>query len=73
MPNADKEQSTKSYLGDSVYAEFKGYAIILTTENGVPSDFDGLWHDPSNQIVLELEVLDALFRYASQHGFKFTP
>jgi hypothetical protein len=24
----------KSYLGDSVYADFDGFAIILTTENG---------------------------------------
>lgn len=43
----------KMYLGDSVYAEFDGYNIILTTRNGLPTD-------PSNTIVLEPEVLHAL-------------
>lgn len=28
----------KEYLGDSVYASFDGYHIILTTENGYPDD-----------------------------------
>lgn len=46
--------STKVYLGDSVYADFDGYHIVLTTENGA---------DPSNTICLEPEVLDALSRY----------
>lgn len=41
----------KAYLGDSVYAEFDGFSIILTTENGM---------GPSNTIVLEPEVLRAL-------------
>lgn len=44
----------KTYLGDSVYAEFDGYAITLTTENG---------HGPSNTIVLEPEVLRRLIDY----------
>ena len=26
----------KTYLGDSVYAEFDGFHLILTTENGCP-------------------------------------
>jgi hypothetical protein len=26
---------TKEYLGDGVYAEFDGYQVVLTTENGV--------------------------------------
>lgn len=46
----------KRYLGDSVYASFDGYHIILTTENGRPSD-------PSNQIALEPSVLNALKGY----------
>jgi hypothetical protein len=28
-------EPTKVYLGDGVYADFDGYAITLTTENGV--------------------------------------
>lgn len=43
----------KLYLGDSVYAEWNGYAIVLTTENGYEDD-------PRNRIVLEPEVLSAL-------------
>lgn len=44
------------YIGDSVYAEFDGYAVILTTENGLPND-------PSNRIVLEPEVMIALAKF----------
>ena len=43
----------KRYLGDSVYAEFDGYQINLTTENGLPDD-------PSNRISLEPEVMGRL-------------
>lgn len=46
----------KLYIGDSVYAAFDGYHIILTTENG-RSD------DPNNQIALEPSVLAALISY----------
>lgn len=46
----------KQYLGDSVYAEFDGNGIILTTENGYPLD-------PSNKIYLEPEVFRALNEY----------
>lgn len=49
----------KIYLGDSVYAEFDGYHIILTTENGYPDD-------PSNRIALEPSVLHALNHYAER-------
>ena len=38
----------KVYLGDSVYAQFDGFGIVLTTENGL---------GPSNTIVLEPEVI----------------
>jgi len=47
----------KIYLGDSVYADFDGYHIILTTENGYPDD-------PRNRIALEPSVLDKLNHYA---------
>ena len=36
----------KQYLGDSVYAQFDGYHVILTTENGYNDD-------PRNRIALE--------------------
>lgn len=41
------------YLGDSVYAEFDGFYLTLTTENGMAGD-------PSNTIVLEPGVYEAL-------------
>lgn len=49
----------KIYLGDTVYAEFDGNGIILTTElwavqNGPP---------PSNTIYLEPKVFRALNEY----------
>lgn len=50
-------RSNKQYLGDSVYAEWDGYHIILMTENGLPTD-------PSNRIYIEPQVLDALNNYA---------
>lgn len=49
-----RKNNNKIYLGDSVYASFDGYHIILTTENG---------YKPSNTIALEPEVLDALYLY----------
>ncbi len=49
----------KVYLGDSVYARFDGYHIILTTENGYPDD-------PRNQIALEPSVCDGLFYYVNK-------
>ena len=48
--------SNKMYLGDSVYASFDGYHVILTTENGRPDD-------PSNKIALEPSVLQSLNLY----------
>ncbi len=47
----------KRYIGDSVYVEFDGnYSLILTTENGLPTD-------PSNTIVLEDTVWEELQEY----------
>lgn len=47
---------TRTYLGDSVYAEWDNGIVILTTNNGLPSD-------PSNTIILEPEVLHALAEF----------
>lgn len=44
----------KQYLGDSVYADFDGFGITLTTENGFGA---------SNTIYLEPQVLAALEAY----------
>ena len=52
----NQRTSLKEYLGDSVYADFDGYHIILTTENGYPDD-------PRNRIALEPEVIIKLLRY----------
>lgn len=46
--------NTKQYLGDSVYVDFDGYGITLTTENGMGA---------SNTIYLEPQVLAALEDY----------
>ena len=46
----------KEYLGDSVYAEFDGDGIILTTENGLPED-------PRNTIYLDMNTIVALTRF----------
>jgi hypothetical protein len=50
------EHMKKEYLGNSVYASFDGYHIVLTTENGYPDD-------PRNQIALEPSVLRNLNDY----------
>ena len=42
------------YLGDGIYAELEMGAIVLTTDNG---------YRPTNRIVLEPEVCEALLRY----------
>jgi len=47
----------KTYLGDSVYAHFDGYHIVLTTENGC---------GPSNTIALEPPVFAHLVEYAER-------
>lgn len=45
---------TKRYLGDAVYAEYDGYSVVLTTENGIST---------TNTIYLEPELLSNLFEY----------
>ena len=44
----------KEYLGDAVYADFDGYHIVLTTEDGI---------SVTNVIALEPSVMAALKRY----------
>lgn len=44
----------KRYIGDAVYADFDGYHIVLTTENGVSI---------SNTIALEPSVFKELVRF----------
>ena len=48
--------SNRAYLGDSVYAEFDGYHVVLTTNNGYPDD-------PRNVIALEPAVYSSLLRF----------
>ena len=47
------------YIGDSVYAKFDGYHIVLETHNGFSDD-------PRNTIGLEPPVFDALIIYRKQ-------
>ncbi len=47
-------KNKKVYLGDSVYCNFNGYQIVLTTENGA---------EASNTIYLEGEVIASLLEY----------
>lgn len=44
----------KEYIGDGAYVEFDGFAVVLTTSNGIQD---------TNIIVLEPEVLSAFLRY----------
>jgi Mn-dependent DtxR family transcriptional regulator len=46
----------KVYLGDSVYVEFDGYGLVLTTENG---------YGPTNTIIMEPEVVHNLQEYVA--------
>lgn len=55
--------SKKIYLGDSVYAEYDGWDIILTTNNGMGA---------SNTIILEPYVLDALDLFRNSIALKST-
>jgi hypothetical protein len=48
---------SKTYLGDAVYAEYDGYRIILTTEDGI---------SVTNTIYMEPGTLKALDAYVSR-------
>lgn len=47
----------KAYIGDGIYADFDGYAIVLTTENGV---------SVTNTIVVEPREWRALEAYVAR-------
>ena len=51
------EGAMKQYLGDSVYVDFDGLMMTLTTENG---------RTPSNTIHLESQVYKALQEYVER-------
>lgn len=53
----ENQPPLKDYLGDSVYAEWDGYSITLTTDNGF---------GPSNAIVLDPLTLAALDRFVAR-------
>ena len=46
----------KRYLGDAVYVDFDGFALVLTTENGIAV---------TNTIVLEPDVYGHLAQYVA--------
>lgn len=47
----------KRYLGDGAYVEFDGYALVLTTEDGIRA---------TNRVVLEPEVWRALEAFVAE-------
>jgi len=54
----------KEYIGDSVYVDFDGNGLTLTTENGL---------GPSNTIYIEPEVWTALEKYVESLKAEKTP
>ena len=50
----------KKYLGDSVYVEYIGHDLILTTENGYADD-------PRNLIFLEPSVYNSLLEFVNRN------
>lgn len=48
------ESLYRKYIGDGVYADFDGFHIVLTTEDGIKA---------TNRIVLEPEVFNSLNSY----------
>lgn len=51
------EMKQKDYLGDGVYVNFDGFALVLTTEDGITV---------TNCIVLEPDVYRALLGYVER-------
>ena len=52
-----RHSKTKAYLGDGAYVDFDGYALVITTEDGIQT---------TNRIVLEPNVYETLRRYVEQ-------
>jgi hypothetical protein len=48
--------AVKRYIGDGVYVDFDGFAIVITTENGF---------ETTNSIVLEPDVYEALLEWVA--------
>jgi hypothetical protein len=57
IENREARSVVKEFLGDGVYADFDGYNLILTTENGT---------SVTNTIYLEPEVITALHEFLSR-------
>lgn len=56
-PKTQVAQPLKQYIGDGVYADFDGYAIVLTTEDGI---------SVQNTVVLEPQVWRSLVEYVER-------
>jgi len=54
----------KTYLGDGVFVDWDGYALVLTAENGI---------DVTDQIILEPDVFTALVAYVERLNVPSTP
>lgn len=50
-------ERTKVYLGDGAYAEFDGYGIMLTAENGITA---------TDSIYLEPDIYATLTRFVDR-------
>ena len=57
--NQEIVRKNVSYLGDSVYVSTDGFAIIITTENGMGA---------TNEIYIEPDVLRKLIEYCERKG-----
>ena len=54
MSTEERHVIAKQYLGDGAYADFDGWSVVLTTENGLTE---------TNRIVMEPEVTTAFLRW----------
>lgn len=56
--------NNKTYLGDGVYADFDGFHVVLTVDNGV---------ETTNTVYLEDTVINGLLRFLEKtYGWKIT-
>ena len=58
-----RDKVDKDYMGDGIYANDLGHAMMLTTENGI---------SVQNTIVIETSELAAIIRYAKRMGWEFS-